>query len=123
MKLRIANRAGSTAAPPKEPTLRNPQRDADSDSDGKPKARAPLFENVPQALRLPACWVLWRYEKTAKGNFTKVPYSVNGGHASTTDATTWATFDEAREAYEGNGADGIGLVLVDDFVGIDFDHV
>jgi hypothetical protein len=56
---------------------------------------------------------------------TKVPYSVHGGLASSTDPKTWATFREALEYHLDNEwTDGVGMVVcdADDFVGIDLDH-
>jgi hypothetical protein len=68
---------------------------------------------IPVELRaLP--WVLWRAEARGEGKPTKVPYCVTDPRrrASSTDPTTWATFDDAAEAY-GALADvaGIGVVL------------
>ena len=57
---------------------------------------------------------------------TKVPYAVRTGWAaSTTDPSTWATFEEAVAAAAANDAyAGIGFVFTenDPYVGIDLDN-
>jgi hypothetical protein len=56
--------------------------------------------------------VLWRAEQRGDGKPTKVPYCVSDPRrkASSTDPATWATFDDAVEAYGVVPADGIGCV-------------
>lgn len=63
-------------------------------------------------------WVNYRIE-TRKGKTTKLPYSVAGLLASSTDEKTWSTYDEARTASE-----NIGIVFTpkQDLLGIDIDH-
>lgn len=75
---------------------------------------------LPVELTSLTRWVVWRYE-SRDGKPTKVPHSVRGGLASSTDERTWTTFDEANHA---RGAfDGVGFVFAkgDGFVGIDLD--
>lgn len=72
-------------------------------------------------------WVVWRMESRG-GKPTKVPYGPRTGQrASVSDASTWASFDEAIGAYqESNGQlSGIGFVLSgsDGIGGVDLDHV
>lgn len=76
-------------------------------------------------------WVLYRKEER-KGKTTKIPYSVAGKMASSTDEKTWATYDEAKTALSkslrpGNAMamDGIGIVFTPDqnLLGIDIDHI
>jgi len=82
----------------------------------------PTPDTIPSSLReLPA--VLWRAEPRGEDKPAKVPYRVADPtrRASSTDPTTWGTFDDAVEAYVslvGLPADpvrgriaGIGLVL------------
>jgi len=80
---------------------------------------------VPEALRERPQWVLWKLEQRPdKPKPDKVPYSVRGGRASSTDPKTWAPFEDARLAFEnGSGYDGVGFVVAetDDIVGLDFD--
>jgi putative DNA primase/helicase len=70
--------------------------------------------------------VAWRYEwrtdKAGAGKWTKPPRrAVGEGAASTTDPSTWAPFEAAQRAAA--RADGVGLVLTRDLVGVDLDHV
>lgn len=64
-------------------------------------------------------WVNWKYEKTEKGDLTKVPYSAMiSGKASSTNPETWSK-------YEYLNADlGIGLMfpLNKTILGVDIDH-
>lgn len=95
------------------------------------------IENIPQALRQYPQWVLWREEqrtdkhgkpvldKHGKPKMTKVPYTVQGAKASSTNHNDWATFEAVKQAYENEsgGFDGIGFVFSenDPFTGIDID--
>jgi primase-polymerase (primpol)-like protein len=68
---------------------------------------------------------VWRQE-TRDERPTKVPYRLDGStRASTTDASTWTTFERAFDAYERVRAHGVGFVFTadDPFCGIDLDHV
>jgi hypothetical protein len=54
-------------------------------------------------------WLVWRNEKRG-GRPTKVPYSpVGGGHASSTDPSTWGTREQAERGSA--GFDGVGIML------------
>lgn len=64
-------------------------------------------------------WVNWALE-TRKGKTTKLPYSPHTGRlASSTDAATWGTFDEAAAKSE-----QVGITFAPDMLllGIDIDH-
>lgn len=80
------------------------------------------FENIPAALADRPQWILWRIEDR-NGEPTKVPYSVLGPKASSTDPATWSTLDDARLSYENGGWAGVGYVFSshDPFIGIDLD--
>ena len=59
-----------------------------------------------------------------RGKFTKVPYCASTGlTASSTDQTTWTTFDQAVAAYRAGRYSGVGFVFTseDEVVGIDLD--
>lgn len=73
------------------------------------------YYNVPQEMRLFAQWCVWRYEDTEGPKPTKVPYNPkNGRLTSVTDASTWATFDEAVNVAKATDTyDGIGFILSD----------
>ena len=75
---------------------------------------------APGELRTTDQFVCWR-EESRDGNVTKVPYSVHGGRASSTNPKTWAPFDEAVAVSA--RYDGIGFVFTEDdpFAGIDID--
>lgn len=68
-------------------------------------------------------WVLWKYEPKQDGNLTKVPYSVRGGRAATSNPDTWSSFQEATDAFSEDTYAGLGFVFTgsDPFVGIDLD--
>ena len=81
------------------------------------------LQHIPPELRALDQWVLWKAE-ARNGKATKIPYSARStGRASSTDPQTWASFDDARTAYDGGGYDGIGFVFTkdDDVVGVDLD--
>lgn len=79
---------------------------------------------IPADLRERRQWVVWRAE-TRNGKETKVPYRSSSPdvRASTTDAGTWATFEQTAAAVERVKADGLGFVFSPDdpFCGIDLD--
>lgn len=91
----------------------------------KPTALPVQVGNVPQDLRAIDRWVCWRYVQRTKPDGTKVwakmPVTVEGKPASSTDPKTWTTFDDACDALIMGGFDGIGLVLGEDVQGIDLD--
>lgn len=91
----------------------------------KPPRSTVMAENIPDELKNWDHWVCWKYE--SKGDkWTKPPYQINGGYASSTDPNTWTDFNTVLEAYHNdNTIDGIGIVLTDDMgiVGIDLDHM
>jgi primase-polymerase (primpol)-like protein len=69
---------------------------------------------------------MWQLVQRAKPSgekvWAKMPKTVAGNAASSTNASTWSTFDEVCDALlMGDGFDGIGLVLGDDVHGIDLD--
>lgn len=94
----------------------------------KSRPEQPRFswEAVPSELKERKQWVLWRYEQTEKGKWTKVPYQPNGQKAQTNHPPTWTSFIQAVKAYESNPRfDGVGFVLFKDdpYTAIDLDHL
>ena len=90
----------------------------------------PDFEAIPAELRTLHRWVCWRFEPRAQGEEPgKIPYDARSirSRASSTDPTTWASFDEAANAYaervgEPDAYDGVGVVLDGDrLAGVDID--
>jgi hypothetical protein len=91
-------------------------------------AKVPTRDNpaiqVPDDLRELDQWLLWRMEDV-DGRETKIPYSVRGYKASSTDRRSWATFDLALAAWRRNPQRyaGLGFVFVrgGSLVGVDLD--
>lgn len=85
--------------------------------------RVPGFR-IPDDLTELDQWVMWRYE-TRDGNRTKVPCRITGKHASATDRSTWASYEQVvkARAAQPNNFSGIGFVFTssDPFTGIDLD--
>lgn len=82
------------------------------------------YENIPAQLTRLDRWVVWQYEER-NGKMTKPPYVPAPGkrrHALVNVRSTWGTFEQAKNAHESGGFDGIGFVLGDGIFGIDFDH-
>jgi hypothetical protein len=83
--------------------------------------------SIPAELKAIDQWVVWR-KAERKGKLTKVPFQARKPHseASTTDAKTWATFQDAIDAYEDtdDDLDGIGFVFAPDdgLAGVDLDN-
>lgn len=79
---------------------------------------------VPDSLAELNQWIVWRYEQR-NGKQTKVPYSVGGTAASTTDPITWASYEQALNTWQANSKRyaGVGFVFsqVDPYAGIDLD--
>ena len=139
--LRNAAKNGATAHEqehPPEPAINQSDSSSDSDtrSDSQSKQPAatrparpnePWWHHIPQDLTIVPQWVDWTYHLTNKGKWTKVPRQPDGTSASSTDPSTWASFEDAQTAYltSGDTFDGIGFVVTenDPFVGFDFDHV
>jgi primase-polymerase (primpol)-like protein len=84
----------------------------------------PAPVKVPDDLAELVQWVLWRRESIS-GRQTKVPYSVRGHKASSTDPRTWAPFDVVLSAWHRKPHiyAGLGFVFVKSggLVGIDLD--
>jgi putative DNA primase/helicase len=89
-----------------------------------PSVRGALaYDWIPVELRERPQWVLWRFEARDEKE-TKIPYRCDGnGRASSTDPSTWGSYEEARAACDVHGADGIGYVFSrdDPYVGVDLD--
>ena len=79
---------------------------------------------IPDDLAECDRWILWRRE-TSNGREAKVPYSVQGHRASSTNPPDWTQFQNALLSWRRNPQRyaGLGFVLCadDPFVGIDLD--
>ena len=71
-----------------------------------------LRNPIPQELTSRARWL--------RRNASKVPLTVTGSPASSTDENTWSTFEEAQASKAGVG---LGFALGDGIACIDLDHV
>lgn len=81
----------------------------------------PDLDGIAAELKDVPRWVAWKLIKR-DGKLTKMPIAPLTGHAaSSTDAATWASFDEAVARYRRDKLAGIGFVLGDGFAGIDLD--
>jgi putative DNA primase/helicase len=72
---------------------------------------------IPHLLQQKNAWVNWRAVER-DGRVTKVPCMPTGASASTTNPATWSSFDAVKNA---KAFSGVGVILVDDLVGIDLD--
>lgn len=75
----------------------------------------------PDYLKTRPLWVLWKLEQRGE-RLTKVPFRPNGLHASSTNSETWSSFEEAVEAYQRGGYQGLGVMIVPPVIFLDFDH-
>src|SRR5215216_3450982 len=77
---------------------------------------------APGELRTANQFVCW-CEEDRDGDITKVPYSVHGGRASSTNPKTWAPFEAAITYAEEHSMAGVGFVFTEDdpYAGIDID--
>jgi hypothetical protein len=80
-----------------------------------------FYETVPLELKQLNNWVGWKLE-SRNNKLTKIPYSGTGIPASSTDATTWRSFDDVKKIAP-TKEKGIGFVFNGNgIVGIDIDH-
>jgi primase-polymerase (primpol)-like protein len=79
---------------------------------------------IPDDLRERDQWIVWRRE-TSGGRETKVPYSIAGRRASSTNPFDWIEFQRALDFWHNRSQRYAGLGFVfsgdDPFVGIDLD--
>ena len=82
------------------------------------------FNNTPHELRALNQWCVWRIETTDTGRETKIPYNpVTFQPVSSTDPTTWVSYEQALAGFNGGGFSGLGFVLsdADPYVFVDLD--
>lgn len=80
--------------------------------------------NIPAELKDLRQWVLWDWKDKGNGERTKVPIQVGRtAPASSTDSSTWDTYEDAWAAYVNQWGAGIGFVFTaeDNYIGVDFD--
>jgi hypothetical protein len=76
----------------------------------KPARMEVLIDNIPERLKKPRRWVVWKWCRRKK-KWDKPPRQVNGDLASVDDSSSWRSFDEALAALQTGKFDGIGFVL------------
>lgn len=89
-------------------------------------ASAGWSAHIPQELQAWPQWVVWRYGMLRKSGKREKPLytPATGRPASTTNAATWGTYEEAaKAAYAGGNYEGIGFVFdeTDPYCGVDLD--
>lgn len=96
--------------------------------DTKPQALPVKLAGIPDTLKREPRWVMWAYTKRVNKNtgveaWAKVPYRTSGEMASSTNAATWCSYDQAVEAMlvGDRDFDGIGFMLGAEVQGIDLD--
>lgn len=80
---------------------------------------------VPRELATRKQWVCWKLAPNHQGKVTKIPYRAKDGReAASTRSQDWSTLDEALDAVDKYGLDGVGFVFTDDdpYAGADLDH-
>ncbi len=85
-----------------------------------------ITQDALSELKQQKQWVNWISNPGAKGD--KVPVRPNGMSASSTDPTTWSTYEDVTNAVAASSRTpgsigGIGFVLADGYCGQDFDDV
>ncbi len=75
---------------------------------------------IPDDMKQAKRWVCWKYQ-IRDGKKTKVPHTPGKGEAKSTDSSTWRSYEEVCHAAQ--FYDGIGFVLGDGWLGIDWDNV
>lgn len=84
-----------------------------------------------QQLKSLPIWVVWKKQevkspgsdKQLNKRFTKVPYQINGQHASSVDPTHWVTYEEAAKAAHNFSGIGFTISKHHPLLCIDLDHV
>ena len=80
----------------------------------------------PKELREKKIWVCWRLTPDKDGGKDrKVPFNpATGKAAKSNDPNTWATYEQAQDAYDRYGYTGTGFMFWEgtDVVGVDIDH-
>jgi putative DNA primase/helicase len=76
---------------------------------------------IAELAQLPQ-WLLWR-KVERDGKTTKVPLTITGALASSTDPTTWSSFQDCADAFVRCVGDGLGFVFTPGggYFGIDLD--
>ena len=78
---------------------------------------------IPTQMKKRSNFILWKLETDDKGKQRKIPYSaLYNGKASTTNGSTWTTYENALQCFKSGQYGGLGFVLDKDITFIDLDH-
>jgi hypothetical protein len=89
----------------------------------KPTPIEYTFDHIPINMQASKNWLLWKYEKSIKGKWTKVPYQTSNKKASATNKDTWCNYSQALKAYGTGKYDGIGFAIGNSgLTCVDIDH-
>ena len=77
------------------------------------------YNNLPDELKRLGLFCLWRYEKV-NGRLSKIPYSLRGCKAKSTDRNSFCSFRTALNVADRYS--GIGLGIFDGYCAVDIDH-
>ena len=79
------------------------------------------FKGIPLELQAIPRWVMWSLVNR-NGTDAKIPFTINGTAASSTNPDKWASFDDVADTYIYGGFSGLGFVFTgEDYHGIDID--
>jgi len=92
----------------------------------KPNVIPVQFSNIPDELKRINRWVLWKLlpvgDQEPYDNWKKMPCTVKGAPASSSNPQTWTDFFSVQEAYNKGGFSGVGFIFNgSDLMGIDID--
>ena len=81
-------------------------------------------DGLPQELKDTGRWCVWKYEqRESRDKPTKVPYNPRtGGGAMSNNPNTFTSYQEAVNALERGGYDGLGVGVFDGLCAVDIDH-
>lgn len=85
------------------------------------------YAKIPQELRELKQWGLYKRKwLPEKNKYTKIPLTVEGKAASSSNEKTWSTFDDALNVYltpHNLDVAGLAFFFKEPYIGIDIDHV
>lgn len=83
------------------------------------------YAMIPNELKPLKQWGLYKLVwQESRQKYTKVPRNaIDGGAGKSNDPSTWVTFDEAIEALDSFGLDGLGFYFGNGYSGIDIDGI
>lgn len=80
-----------------------------------------MLEKVPGALKQLRQWICWKFEGEPGELPRKIPKTVDGNAASTTNPSTWSSYEVVEKAAPAYSGAGFVFTADDPYCGIDFD--